>query len=195
MLASKAPLLLFLLLLGPAVQSTSDVLELRGFGALQEAAKDYKLLAVEFYAPWCRHCKRLEPEWAKAATELKSQHADAGIKLARIDATDDFNSDVVAKFGIKGYPTINTILHGDVDHPQDYGGPRDAPGITAYLLKQLAPAEKKLGPGNTTDELAQVLEEAEVAVVAFLPSEEGAEHVAFKAMAERLKFGEHVCLY
>lgn len=37
---------------------------------------------VEFYAPWCGHCKNLEPEWNKLPSLLKGD-----VKVGKVDAT------------------------------------------------------------------------------------------------------------
>src|SRR5205807_2158053 len=86
---------------------------------------------VEFYAPWCGHCKKLAPEWEKAATDLKSQ----GVKFGAIDATVE--KALAEKYGIKGFPTIKVFGAGPKGEPKDYPGARDADGITAFALQTL----------------------------------------------------------
>ena len=59
-----------------------DVIELtdENFDKLVMDSEDMWL--VEFFAPWCGHCKNLAPQWASAATELKGK-----VKLGALDAT------------------------------------------------------------------------------------------------------------
>ena len=56
------------------------VLNSRNFDETVLKSKD--IWIVEFYAPWCGHCKALEPEYAQAAKNLKGQ-----VKLGKVDAT------------------------------------------------------------------------------------------------------------
>eukprot|EP01059_Diplonema_ambulator_P026540 TRINITY_DN43849_c0_g1_i1.p1 TRINITY_DN43849_c0_g1~~TRINITY_DN43849_c0_g1_i1.p1 ORF type:complete len:292 (+),score=64.26 TRINITY_DN43849_c0_g1_i1:77-952(+) len=93
------------------------------------------LVLVEFYAPWCGHCKSLAPEWAKAATALKGK-----VKIAAVDATQ--YGDLAKMFDVSGYPTIITFPHGKKEDEEgiiieQYTGGRDADGIIEYAATQL----------------------------------------------------------
>jgi len=62
----------------------------------------YPFLFVEFYAPWCGHCKQLAPHWARAATALKTEAPEVGV--AKVDT--DKNIKLSERFGVKSFPTI-----------------------------------------------------------------------------------------
>jgi len=54
---------------------------------------------VEFYAPWCGHCKSLAPEYKKAAKALEGI-----VKLGAVDMTTE--GDAGAPYDVSSYPTI-----------------------------------------------------------------------------------------
>jgi protein disulfide-isomerase-like protein len=57
---------------------------------------------VEFFAPWCGHCKTLAPNFARAATELKGV-----AKLASVDCT--VHKDLCSRYGVQGFPSQSTV--------------------------------------------------------------------------------------
>jgi len=113
-------------------------------------------ILVEFYAPWCGHCKSLAPEW-KIAGETFQPSDD--IKIAALDATEA--SEVAARFEVKGYPTIKYFPKGSTT-PEDYNGGRTADTIISWVNDKIGTNRKlKAVPsyvtvlnGDNFDELA-----------------------------------------
>lgn len=84
---------------------------------------------VEFYAPWCGHCKTLEPEFDSAAKELSGETA---VKLAKVDATVE--EDLAKTHKVEGFPTLK--LFKDGEFVKDYNGKRTSESIVKFMKKQ-----------------------------------------------------------
>lgn len=112
---------------GGSSKSGGDVIELTedNFDKLVLNSDDIWL--VEFFAPWCGHCKNLEPEWAKAAKELKGK-----VKLGALDATA--HQSKAAEYNVRGYPTIKFFPAGSKrpSDAQEYDGGRTASDIISW---------------------------------------------------------------
>lgn len=93
--------------------------------------KESKHTLVEFYAPWCGHCKKLEPEYEKAANTLK----DRGVPLAKVDATEE--KDLSSKYNVKGFPTMIWFEDGQ---EATYDGGRTTDTIIEWVTSMTGPA-------------------------------------------------------
>lgn len=128
-----------------------------------EVIKSKDLWIVEFFAPWCGHCKKLAPEWKKAANNLKGK-----VKLGHVDC--DAEKSLMSRFNVQGFPTI-LVFGVDKDSPFPYEGARAASAIESFALEQF---ESNVSPPEVLELSGpDVMEEkcatAAICFVAFLP--------------------------
>merc|ERR1719405_73098 len=96
-----------------------------------EIIKSNKYVLVEFYAPWCGHCKALEPEYKLAAADAVNKD----VVFGKVDAIVEVQ--LSEKYKIEGFPSIFFFRNG---HQEVYDSGRTAEDITIWLRGQTSPA-------------------------------------------------------
>lgn len=146
--------------------SKKDVVELTDDNFDKTVLDSDDVWMVEFFAPWCGHCKNLEPEWTAAATAVKEQ-TKGKVRLGAVDAT--VHQVVSGRYGIRGFPTIKIFRKGE--EPEDYQGGRTRGDIIEKAMDMFsdnAPAPELLEILNE-DVLKKTCEDSQLCVIAVLP--------------------------
>ena len=107
----------------PVVNETIILTDL----SIEKAISQYENLLIYFYAPWCNHCKALEPEYQKSSSLLKKDN----IFLAKIDSSK--NNISTKKYKINGFPTIIFFKKGI---PFEFEGGRSSKELINWTRKK-----------------------------------------------------------
>ncbi|KAG1679247.1 hypothetical protein FOA52_009276 [Chlamydomonas sp. UWO 241] len=85
------------------------------------------VVMVEFYAPWCGHCKELAPKYKQAAVQLWGIATLAAVNC-------DEHKGLCGQHGVKGYPTLKVFVGGKA---RDYSGERSSKAIYEHVMSLL----------------------------------------------------------
>ncbi|KAJ7650246.1 protein disulfide isomerase [Roridomyces roridus] len=111
--------------------SASNVLDLSSPAAFDGAIGQGKPGLVEFFAPWCGHCKNLAPVYEQLADAFA--HAKDKVIVAKVDA-DGEGKPTGSKFSVTGYPTLKWF-NADGTHEPFEGG-RDLDALAAFISQK-----------------------------------------------------------
>lgn len=122
--------------------SASAVLDLTPSNFDDVVLKSGKPALVEFFAPWCGHCKNLAPIYDELAASFESS---GKVSIAKVDADD--HKDLGRKFGVTGFPTLKWF-DGKSDTPEDYKSGRDLESLSAFITDKtgIKPRAPKQAP-------------------------------------------------
>ncbi|KAF7853076.1 hypothetical protein EAF04_010815 [Stromatinia cepivora] len=156
---------------------SSAVLSIDGKDYDRMIAQSNYTSIVEFYAPWCGHCKNLQPAYEKAAKNL------AGLaKVAAVNCDEESNKAFCGGFGVQGFPTLKIVKPGSKPGKpivEDYNGPRTAKGIVDAVVDKIPNLVKKV----TDKDLESFLADANDIAKAILFTDKGKTSATLKAIA------------
>lgn len=108
----------------PAAEQLTD----RNFD--QVVLDEDKDALVEFYAPWCGHCKNLNPTYQQVAQAFSG---DDDCVVAQMDADNQANKAIAQRYGVSSYPTLMFFPKGDKSNPVPYNGGRGEEDFIKFL--------------------------------------------------------------
>ncbi|PKI82346.1 protein disulfide-isomerase [Malassezia vespertilionis] len=154
----RASGLICVALLGAVLVHASNVLDLTKTTAFDAVVGKEVGALVEYFAPWCGHCKNLAPEYEKVADSFASKSNK--VVIGKVDA--DSNRELGSRAGVKGFPTILFYPAQSTD-PVEYRGARTAEAIADFVTQQskvrskMAPSEPSAVVEVTADDFDAIV--------------------------------------
>jgi len=129
-MATNKALLLFALVcaLVALASAASNVVDLtpENFDTILDGSKP---AFVEFFAPWCGHCKHLAPAYEAFGDAFS--HAKDKVIIAKVDA--DAHRELGSRFDVKGFPTLKWFPAGQPSEPEKYEGGRTEDDLISFV--------------------------------------------------------------
>lgn len=129
----------------------SNVVELTNKNFNEIVLDSTKNVLVEFYAPWCGHCKRLVPDYEKVSGIFKN---DKDVVIAKIDADQAAHKELASKYGVTGFPTLKWFAKGSNKEAQEYSSGRDVASFVSFINEKAGTHRTK--DGSLTESAGRV---------------------------------------
>jgi len=140
----------FLLLLAVCISAlkAEDVITLNELNFDMHVLDPEKNVLVEFYAPWCGHCKSLAPVYEKVATAFKHEPKCV---IAKLDA--DSERKIGEKYGVSGFPTIKFFSKTNKEG-EEYSSGRSEEDFINFMNEKCG--TNRISGGNLDDEAGRI---------------------------------------
>uniref|UniRef100_A0A2P2L7N7 protein disulfide-isomerase n=1 Tax=Rhizophora mucronata TaxID=61149 RepID=A0A2P2L7N7_RHIMU len=158
-----------------AIQSNVVVLTDDSFNAV--VLDETKDVLVEFYAPWCGHCKNLAPTYEKVATAFKLEE---DVVIANLDA--DKYKDLAEKYGVSGYPTLKFFPRNN-KAGEEYEGGRQLEDFVTFINEKCGTSRD--AKGQLTSK-AGIIESLDALVKEFVAASNDEKKAVFSQIEEEI---------
>lgn len=112
-----------------------------------EMVNDGSPWLIEYYAPWCGHCKALLPIFEETAAQLSLDNSKT--RLGKVDCTA--HTGICSHEGVRGYPTVKYHADGKT---RLYNSKRTKDAILKFIYRMAEPAIIEAPSGDAALQLA-----------------------------------------
>lgn len=142
----------------------------------QKALDHFDNLLVEFYAPWCGHCKAFAPDYVKIASILRDKNQN--VACAKVDAPEE--QELIEKNDIQGFPTLK--LYRKDKKTDTYQGFRSVDTLVDWVTRKIGPPAVLIEHHEAADKFK---DSAEVVVIAYFKDPASNETLTFFEVADQ----------